>query len=227
MQNYRWRMGENESSAVNKKYIHKFLQIRKQKRKQFKYNKFINFKWNKLQFKQWQQLQWRFFQRWEQFGWGGNSGYSNGSFDSYTSGNSFTQAVSDSEGSTSTDSKTDGTTETVGSSKTVTLNFENTGVSNLIKRAQAQLERFKMCESFGMWEFCSYFMSKDIHTTALAGNAYKALMTGKESDVESAHFNIWSLNQEDTIKKLQTIFCILSIQVQRLQLLKEGTINRL
>lgn len=136
------------------------------------------------------------------FGWGGNSGYSNGSFDSYTSGNSFTQAVSDSEGSTSTDSKTDGTTETVGSSKTVTLNFENTGVSNLIKRAQAQLERFKMCESFGMWEFCSYFMSKDIHTTALAGNAYKALMTGKESDVESAHFNIWSLNQEDTIKKI-------------------------
>ena len=55
---------------------------------------------------------------------------------------------------------TKGETETVGSSKTVTLNFENTGVNNLIQRAQAQLERFKMCESFGMWEFCSYFMDR-------------------------------------------------------------------
>lgn len=136
------------------------------------------------------------------FGWGGSSSYSNGSFDSYTSGNSFTKAVSDSTGSSSTEGMTKGQTETVGSSKTVTLNFENTGVQSLVKRAQSQLERFKMCESFGMWEFCSYFMSHDIHTTALAGNSYKALMTGNESDVESAHFNIWSINQIETIKRI-------------------------
>lgn len=136
------------------------------------------------------------------FGWGGNSGYSNGSFDSYTSGNSFTQSVSDSEGSSSTEGMTKGETETTGSSKTVTLNFENVGVNNLIQRARAQLERFKMCESFGMWEFSSYFMSRDINTTALAGNVYKALMTGNESDVESAHFNIWSLNQSTEIQKI-------------------------
>lgn len=136
------------------------------------------------------------------FGWGGSSGYSNGSSESYTSGNSFTEAVSESVGSSTSDSRTKGESQTTGSSKTLTLNFENMGVNNLIKRAQAQLERFKLCESFGMWEFCSYFMSRDIHTTALAGNAYKALMTGKESNVESAHFNIWSINQEDTIRKI-------------------------
>ena len=136
------------------------------------------------------------------FGWGGSSGYSSGYSESYTSGNSFTQAVTDSVGSSSTDGRTDGESTTKGSSKTVTLSFENTGVNNLIKRAQAELERFKMCGSFGMWEFCGYFMSADIHTTALAGNVYKALMTGKESDVESAHFNIWSLNQMDSIKKI-------------------------
>lgn len=136
------------------------------------------------------------------FGWGGSDGYSNGSFDSYTSGNSFTQSFSDSEGSSSTEGKTKGTTETQGTSKTVTLNFENKGVSLLMERAQAQLERFKKCESFGMWEFCSYFMSKDIHTTALASNAYKALMTGDESNVESAHLNVWSLNQSESISKI-------------------------
>lgn len=136
------------------------------------------------------------------FGWGSSSGYSNGSFDSYTSGNSFTQSVSDSEGSSTTDGITEGETKTSGSSKTVTLNFENKGVESLIKRAQAQLERFRLCESFGMWEFCNYFMSKDVHTTVLAGNTYKALMTGKESDVESSHMNIWSVNQMDAINKI-------------------------
>ncbi len=134
--------------------------------------------------------------------WGGSNGYSSGSFDSYTSGTSFTQSFSDSEGSSATDGKTKGTTDTKGTSKTITLNYENKGVNILMERAQAQLERFKKCESFGMWEFSSYFMSRDIHTTALAGNAYKALMTGDETNVESAHLNIWSLNQMDTIEKI-------------------------
>lgn len=136
------------------------------------------------------------------FGWGGNSGYSNGSFDSYTSGNAFTQSVSDSEGSSTTEGMTKGETATVGTSNTITLNFENKGVASLIERAQSQLERFKICESFGMWEFCGYFMSKDIHTTALASNSYKALMTGNESNVESAHINVWSINQADSIQKI-------------------------
>lgn len=135
-------------------------------------------------------------------GWGGSDGYSNGSFDSYTSGNSFTQSVSDSSGSSTTEGKTQGTTTTKGSSKTITLNYENKGVTTLIERAKAELERFKICESFGMWEFCGYFISKDIHTTALSSNAYKALMTGDNSNVESAHLNIWSINQSDSINKI-------------------------
>ncbi len=136
------------------------------------------------------------------FGWGSNDGYSNGSFDSYTSGSSFTRSISDSEGSSTTEGSTKGETVTTGTSNTITVNFENKGVENLMERAQAQLERFRICESFGMWEFAGYFMSKDVHTTALSGNAYKALMTGKESNVESAHLNIWSINQTDSINKI-------------------------
>lgn len=136
------------------------------------------------------------------WGLGSNSGYSNGSFDSYTSGNSFTESISDSTGSSSTDGTSHGETKTSGSSKTITLNFENKGVNDLIERARAQLERFKVCESFGMWEFSGYFLSEDIHTTVLAGNAYKALVTGKESNVESSHINIWSLNRKESIKRI-------------------------
>lgn len=134
--------------------------------------------------------------------WGSNNGYSSGSFDSYTSGSAFTESFSDSSGTSNTEGTTKGETSTKGSSKTITLNYENNGVSNLIERAKSQLERFKKSESFGMWEFCAYFMSKDINTTALASNAYKALVTGDKSDVESAHLNIWSLNQKESISRI-------------------------
>ena len=136
------------------------------------------------------------------FGFSSNSGYSSGSFSSYTSSNSFTQSVSDSRGTTDTDGVTKGNTTTTGSTKTISLTFDNQGVANLMERAQAQLERFRICESYGMWEFSGYFMSDDIHTTALAGNSYKALMTGEKSNVESAHMNIWSVNQKDKISSI-------------------------
>ena len=136
------------------------------------------------------------------FGWGSNSSQSNGSFDSYTSGSAFTRSISDSEGSTTSDSTTKGETSTTGTSNTVTLNFENKGVELLMKRAQAQLDRLKIGESFGMWEFSNYILSKDIHTTVLAGNSYKALMIGNESNIESAHINIWSINQINSINRI-------------------------
>lgn len=134
-------------------------------------------------------------------GWGGSEGYSSGTFDSFTSGNSFTESFSDSTGTTDTDGVSKGNTNTVGTTKTLTVNFENKSVLSLLERAEAQLKRFEKSESFGMWEFSSYFLSKDIHTTVLAGNAYRALMTGSESNVESAHLNVWSLNRMDDIAK--------------------------
>ena len=134
-------------------------------------------------------------------GWGGSDGYSSGTFESFTTGNSFTQSFTESEGTTDADGVVKGNTKTKGTTKNLTLNFENKSVTGLLERAAAQLERFKASESFGMWEFSSYFMSRDIHTTVLAGNTYRALMTGKDSNVESAHMNVWSLNQMDNISK--------------------------
>ena len=135
-------------------------------------------------------------------GWGTSNNYSNGTFESYTSGNSFTQAFTESTGTSTSDTNSKGTTDTKGNSKTVTLSYENKGVQGLVKRAEAQLERFKKCESFGMWEFSGYFLSNDINTSMMAGNAYKAIMTGDDSNVESAHLNIWSLNQQESIEKI-------------------------
>ena len=133
------------------------------------------------------------------FGWSGNYGETSGSFDSYTSGSSFSQSFSDSSGETNTSGSSRGETRTDGTSDTLTLTYENKGIEFLIERANSELERFRICESFGMWEFGCYFLSTDIHTTALASNAYRALMTGKESNIESSHLNIWSINKKKAI----------------------------
>lgn len=136
-------------------------------------------------------------------GWGSSSNSSNGSFDSYTSGTSFAQSVSDSSGTSN--GETAGTNEntTTGNSTTFNMTYENKGVSDLMERANAQLKRFALCESFGMWEFCSYFMSVDSNTTALAASTYKALMTGDKSNVESSHINFWSASQYTSIRRIQ------------------------
>lgn len=136
------------------------------------------------------------------FNFGGGSGYSNGSFDSYTSGSSFTQSISDSNGSTNTDTSSSGTTQTDGTSTTISLNYENKGIDILLKRAEQQLDRFKKSESFGLWDFSAYVFSDDIHTTAVAANAYKALMCGENSNVEGAHINIWNISQKEKISSI-------------------------
>lgn len=134
--------------------------------------------------------------------WGGNSGQTSGSFNSYTSGSSFSQSFSESSGETDTKGSSHGETTTRGTTDTLTLTYENKGIEALIERAESELERFRICESFGMWEFGCYFLSTDIHTTALASNAYRALMTGKESNIESSHLNIWSIAQRTSIDNI-------------------------
>lgn len=144
------------------------------------------------------------------YSFGSNSGESNGAFSSYTSGTAFTQSVADSSGYSTTHGKQEGETDTSGTSDTVSIDYENKGVQDLMERAKMQLDRFRKCESFGMWEFCSYFFSVNEQTAALAGSAYKALMTGNESNVESAHINLWPVSQKESITRILdyiTHFC--------------------
>lgn len=136
------------------------------------------------------------------FNWGGSNGWSEGSFSSYTSGNSFTSSVTQGSGSSTSETGTKGKTRTTGTSSTITLNYENKSVTNLIERADRQIERMDRGRAFGMWEFCSYLMSADVHTTVLAANTYKALMVGEESDVETAHLNVWRVNQAKSIASI-------------------------
>lgn len=139
---------------------------------------------------------------WDGFSWGGGSNWSSGSFSSYTSGSSFTSSVSEGSSSSTSETGTRGKTRTTGTSNTITLTFENKSVANLIERADRQIDRMDRGRAFGMWEFCSYLISADIHTTVLAANTYKALMVGEDSDVETAHLNVWRVNQASSISSI-------------------------
>ena len=134
--------------------------------------------------------------------WGMNSGTTSSVSSSYTSGTSFSNSISNSVGSSETDTKTSGETDTTGTSNTKTLNFENKGVIDLMKKLEEQIERINQWESYGLWENCAYFFSDEISVSVLAAATYKAIMTGEKSAVETAHVNVWDGNhlQKNSIR---------------------------
>lgn len=128
--------------------------------------------------------------------WGVSSGSSYSTSTSYTSSTSFSHAISNSVGTAEAESSTKGETDTAGTSNTKTLNYENKGISNLMKKIEAQLERIDSWESYGLWENCAYFFSDEIAVSVLAATTYKALMTGEKSGIENAHVNVWNSSEQ-------------------------------
>lgn len=51
-------------------------------------------------------------------------------------------------------------TDTFGSSKGITLNAQNMTLNQTLQRLQIHLKRIEECESFGMWNFASYFIGE-------------------------------------------------------------------
>ncbi len=137
--------------------------------------------------------------------WNSSSGSSSSSSSSYTSGVSFSHTVSNSVGTSEGNTEQRGETLTFGVSTTKTLNYENKGVSILMKKIEEQIKRLDVSEAYGLWESCAYFFSNDIATSMLAATTYKSLMTGENTNVESAHINSWNSaidNQGEQIKEI-------------------------
>lgn len=136
--------------------------------------------------------------------WGFSSGSSQSTSSSYTSSTSFSNSISNSVGTSQAESETSGETDTIGTSQTRTLNYENKGISDLMKKIDEQLDRINVWESYGLWENCAYFFSDEISVSVLAATTYKSLMTGEKSGIENAHVNVWN-SSEEQIKKIKKI----------------------
>lgn len=135
-------------------------------------------------------------------GYSFSSGDNYSSSSSYTSGSNFSYTVSQSTGRSDTQGTSSGTSHSTGETDTTTLNFENKSVEVLMERAESQLKRIDLSESYGMWDFCAYFFSDDIAVTVQAANVYKAIMMGQESSVERVHINTWNMGRREEIFKI-------------------------
>lgn len=136
--------------------------------------------------------------------WGMSSSTSDSVSDSYTSGTSFSHSISDSVGNSESNGTSTNESSTTGNSTTKTLNYENKGISELLKKIEQQLKRLNDQESYGMWESAAYFFSNEVSTSVLAAATYKAVMAGETSGIEQAHVNIWidSNLQKDNIRNI-------------------------
>lgn len=135
-------------------------------------------------------------------GWSMGNGSSSGVSSAFTSGTNFSNTVSDSTGKTTTFQNGKGEAHSVGDTDTITLNFENKSVSQMMEKADMELKRIELSQSYGMWDFCGYFFGDDIAVTSQAANVYRALMMGEESSVEKPHVNLWNATKQ---KQINTI----------------------
>ena len=133
-------------------------------------------------------------------------GYNSGTSKTETSGSSYGrfQSRSETRGQTDTKGETRNSseTETAGKTSTVTLELENKSIEALMQKIDLQLKRINDCESFGIWECASYFVSDDIEASVIAANTYKSLMLGDDTHVEKTHINIWE-NPGEAIEYLK------------------------
>ena len=85
-------------------------------------------------------------------------------------------------------------------SEAVSLKFANKSIQVLLKLIDDHLQRIKECENYGMWSSAAYFFSMNKETAVIAASAYKAIVDGENTSLESAGINTWFKEE-----KLKTI----------------------
>ena len=144
------------------------------------------------------------------FGVGYSSSRQYGTNSGYSSGESWSRAITEGQTDTNTSGTNNTSTTTNGSSKSITVNYENRSIKGLMDKIEENLQRITQCEAFGLWRCAAYFISSDIQTAVVAANAYRALMAGDNTAVESTYINQWSLKEEQNTKEVLKYISLLT-----------------
>lgn len=137
-----------------------------------------------------------------QSNFGANWGTNDSTGTSFSTSTSWGHSVTQGETTTDTRQTNINNATTTGDSSSLTLNYENKTISNILEHISDHLDRIKENEIYGWWLSGGYFISESIQTTVVAANTYRALMTGDESQVESAYINTWDMTQKSSIDKM-------------------------
>lgn len=120
-----------------------------------------------------------------------------------TEGTSKTNTETDTtnEQHTETNTNTDTTTETDTTGNSLQIEYINKNIKQLLDQIDVQLTRIRKCESYGVFAVASYFLAKNAGYSSMAASAYKSIISGENTFVESANITTWS---DDTkVKELK------------------------
>lgn len=81
-------------------------------------------------------------------------------------------------------------TKTVGESVQVTI--DNKTVTETLKRIDEQLIRLRNGKGTGMFASAAYFLAPSLTQARIAASAYKALISGANTNLESSALNLWT-----------------------------------
>lgn len=124
--------------------------------------------------------------------WGTNESESASTGRSISAGTGSSESASHTSGEAFNLVNTTTMTETFGTSKAVTLNARNMTLELTLQRIAKHLERIEECESFGMWNFASYFLGETAAEAETAANTYKSVIAGTDSGIERSAINSWT-----------------------------------
>lgn len=118
----------------------------------------------------------------------------------YSHSKGTTEGTNESEGTTTTEGKARSLTEqnsvanaiTNGKGESLQITYENRAVKTLLDRIDEQIKRLRSCEDFGLFDSCVYFMSDKYENAVSAASAYRSIIRGENSSVESSSINVWT-----------------------------------
>lgn len=117
----------------------------------------------------------------------------------YQHGTSVGTNESESEGIQKSSQKSTSTTNqstsqkgmNTGSSTSSMIKFENKQIKVFLECVDEHLKRIKECENYGMWASAAYFISNTKETSIISASAYRGIINGEGTSLESANMNTW------------------------------------
>ena len=92
--------------------------------------------------------------------------------------------------------------ENQSSGNSTMINYENKSIKVLLEYIDEHLKRIKECENYGMWSSAAYFISPSKETSIIAACAYKGIINGEGSALETASLNTWYKDKKsETVKE--------------------------
>ena len=89
---------------------------------------------------------------------------------------------------------------TVSDSTMATVHYANKSIRVMLDLIEEQLKRIKDCENYGVWSSAAYFFSPSRENSVVAASAYKGIINGENTSLESSSMNTWF--RDDNVSKI-------------------------